>query len=215
MFLFFFYHILFLLASHLVKKLIDALRANGWPLLVSLRSLAVLAQVLLSKHQKDSKEETHQSGEAACLFIWKRLLETMIKYMEDPHIFGHKEKAKEAEDLNVELAFPFPLATTDAKESSIASLRPDVDSCRSSRVQHHSSRRHAADAPGSEDEGCCIRTRFYLLSNIDSYNQELSKLGQLNQMKMSTSITLFGNNIIFSGFRWPSLQFHADPFGLV
>jgi hypothetical protein len=30
---------------------------------------------------------------------------------------------------------------------------------------------------GSEDEGCSIRPRFYLLSNVDSNNQDLPKLG--------------------------------------
>ena len=75
---------------------------DDWPLLVHPRSLAVLAQVLLSKHHKDSKEEARQTSEAACLSIWKRLLETMIKYIEDPLVVGDRDR--ESEDLNVEHA---------------------------------------------------------------------------------------------------------------
>ncbi|XP_046463957.1 protein purity of essence-like [Daphnia pulex] len=75
---------------------------EDWPLLVHPRSLAVLAQVLLSKHRKDSKEESRQTSEAACLSIWRRLLETMIKYIEDPHVAGDRDR--ETEDLNVEHA---------------------------------------------------------------------------------------------------------------
>lgn len=70
-----------LLSSSLQVALLNHLNINpwsdeveDWPLLVYPRSLTVLAQVLLSK--KD--ENTRLSCEAACLSIWKRLLDTMV-----------------------------------------------------------------------------------------------------------------------------------------
>ena len=47
---------------------------EDWPLLVYPRSLNVLAQILLSKKE----DATRLSSEAACLSIWKRLLDTMV-----------------------------------------------------------------------------------------------------------------------------------------
>ena len=219
---------------------------EDWPLLVHPRSLAVLAQVLLSKHRKDSKEESRQSSESACLSIWKRLLETMIKCIEDPHV-GDKEK--ESEDLNVEhaqlLLFLFhslqlmqkkailllcaqtliraaqaafsiiPLHDTQLMllarilllleyliknlyDAPVAMLEQIQWNLLSSAGLSSTGRSDDAQQPsrmfnccreledsyrkyGSEDEGCCIRPRFYLLSNIDSNNQDLPKLGKFIQ----------------------------------
>lgn len=217
---------------------------EDWPLLVHPRSLSVLAQVLLSKHRKDSKEEDRQSSQTACLSIWKRLLDTMIKHIEDPHIVGDKEK--EVEDLNVEhaqlLLFLFhslqlmqkkailllcaqtliraaqaafsiiPLHDTQLMllarilllleyliknlyDAPIAMLEQIQWNLLSSAGLSSNGRADDAQQPsrmfnccqeledsykkyGSEDEGCFIRPRFYLLSNIDSNNQDLPKLGK-------------------------------------
>jgi E3 ubiquitin-protein ligase UBR4 len=218
---------------------------DDWPLLVHPRSLAVLAQVLLSKHRKDSKEEARQTSEAACLSIWKRLLETMIKYIEDPHVVGDRDR--ESEDLNVEhaqlLLFLFhslqlmqkkailllcaqtliraaqaafsiiPLHDTQLMllarilllleyliknlyDAPVAMLEQIQWNLLSSAGLSSNGRADDAQQPsrmynccqeledsyrkyGSEDEGCCIRPRFYLLSNVDSNNQDLPKLGKL------------------------------------
>lgn len=72
---------------------------DDWPLLVYPRSLTVLAQILLSRQRKD-REEMRLSSENASLSIWKRLLDTLIKYIENPVVSGEKE----AEELNVEHA---------------------------------------------------------------------------------------------------------------
>ena len=203
-------------------------------------------EVLLSKHRKDSKEESRQSSESACLSIWKRLLETMIKCIEDPHV-GDKEK--ESEDLNVEhaqlLLFLFhslqlmqkkailllcaqtliraaqaafsiiPLHDTQLMllarilllleyliknlyDAPVAMLEQIQWNLLSSAGLSSTGRSDDAQQPsrmfnccreledsyrkyGSEDEGCCIRPRFYLLSNIDSNNQDLPKLGKFIQ----------------------------------
>lgn len=68
-----------LLSPNLQVALLSHLNINpwseeeDWPLLVYPRSLTLLAQVLLSK-----KDEARQSSEAACLSIWKRMLDTMV-----------------------------------------------------------------------------------------------------------------------------------------
>lgn len=57
-------------------------------------------QVLLAR-RKD-REEMRQSSESGCLLIWKRLLDTLIKYIENPADAVDRDGA--AEDLNVEHA---------------------------------------------------------------------------------------------------------------
>ena len=95
-----------LLSGQLQVALLNHLNMNpwseeeDWPLLVYPRSLTVLAQILLSKQRKE-KEEVRASSENACLFIWKRLLDTLVKLIENPHALADREIN---EDLNVEHA---------------------------------------------------------------------------------------------------------------
>lgn len=60
----------------------------------------MMMQVLLTR-RKD-REEMRQSSESGCLLIWKRLLDTLTKYIENPADAPDREGA--AEDLNVEHA---------------------------------------------------------------------------------------------------------------
>ena len=57
-------------------------------------------QVLLAR-RKD-REEMRQSSESGCLLIWKRLLDTLVKYIENPADATDRDGA--VEDLNVEHA---------------------------------------------------------------------------------------------------------------
>ena len=209
------------------------------------QSLARYTHNLLA-YELMSKEEARQTSEAACLSIWKRLLETMIKYIEDPHVVGDRDR--ESEDLNVEhaqlLLFLFhslqlmqkkailllcaqtliraaqaafsiiPLHDTQLMllarilllleyliknlyDAPVAMLEQIQWNLLSSAGLSSNGRADDAQQPsrmynccqeledsyrkyGSEDEGCCIRPRFYLLSNVDSNNQDLPKLGKLS-----------------------------------
>jgi len=106
-----------LLSSTLQVALLDYLNVNPWseqegdewPLMVHPRSLTVLAQVLLAKQRRENGSSTgggKESSEAACLAVWKRLLDTMIRHIENPNGGGasDKEKDREADDINVEHA---------------------------------------------------------------------------------------------------------------
>ena len=106
-----------LLGPNLQIALLDFLNVNPWsdqnrdewPLMVHPRSLTVLAQVLLAKQRREIGSGSgggKESSEAACLTVWKRLLDTMIRHIENPNggNTAEKEKDREADDLNVEHA---------------------------------------------------------------------------------------------------------------
>lgn len=243
-----------ILSPSLQVSLLNHLNINpcskdeDWPLLVYPRSLAVLAQVVLSKHRRDSKEEiAFQPSEGACINIWSRMLATMLKYIEEPHTAGDREREKEIDDLNVEhaqlLLFLFHLLQLMQKKAILLLCAQTLIQAAQSAfsvVPLHDSQlmllarmlllleyliKHLYDAPasmleqiqwnllgstspsssgkseeaqqvsrlfnccqelednykkyGSEEEGCTMRPRFYLLSSIESNNQDLPKLDGL------------------------------------
>uniref|UniRef100_T1IY63 UBR-type domain-containing protein n=1 Tax=Strigamia maritima TaxID=126957 RepID=T1IY63_STRMM len=72
-----------------------------WPLQVYPRTLAVLAQILLLRQQREKDEVTLKSKcEATCLLIWQKIFHTLQKYIQNPPAGGTYDESDS--DLNVE-----------------------------------------------------------------------------------------------------------------